>query len=48
MNEQTKNRIAIAVTLLGAVFLLLGVIRGEDTVVWRKAVNVCMECIGLG
>lgn len=48
MSEQVKNRIAIAVTLLGAVFLLLGVIRGEDTVVWRKAVNVCMECIGLG
>ena len=48
MSEQVKNRIAIAVTSLGAVFLLLGVIRGEDTVVWRKAVNVCMECIGLG
>ena len=34
--------------LCAALCLTLGVMRGEDTVVWRKAVNVCMECIGLG
>jgi len=48
MNETTKNRCAAGLILLGLLFLALGVLRGENTVVWRKAVNVCMECIGLG
>ena len=34
--------------VLGGIFLVIGVMRGENTVVWRKAVNICMECIGLG
>lgn len=25
-----------------------GVARGEVQVVFRKAINICMECIGLG
>jgi len=48
MTERRKNLIAAGVTLLGISLLALGILRGEDTVVWRKAVNVCMECIGLG
>lgn len=48
MNDATRNRCAAALMLLGVLFLFLGVLRGEDTVIWRKAVNVCMECIGLG
>nr|WP_051643072.1 CD1871A family CXXC motif-containing protein [Agathobaculum desmolans] len=31
-----------------ALFLVLGVMRGEQEIVFRKAVNICMECIGLG
>lgn len=34
--------------LLALAFVVIGSLRGEDTVVWRKAVNICMECIGLG
>ena len=48
MSERNRTILAAGLTLLGAVCLLLGILRGEDTVVWRKAVNVCMECIGLG
>ena len=36
---------AIAV---GAVLLAAGLWRGEHEVVLRKAVRICMECIGLG
>ena len=39
---------ALALLVLAAVFLAIGVWRGETEVVLRKAVNICMECIGLG
>jgi hypothetical protein len=48
MTEQQKNLFTGILVGLAALCLALGVMRGEDTVVWRKAVNVCMECIGLG
>lgn len=34
--------------VLGAAFVGLGILTGENTVIWRKAIYVCMECIGLG
>ena len=34
--------------VLALALVVIGTLRGEDTVVWRKAVNICMECIGLG
>lgn len=43
-----KNLPAMAILALAAVFLLLGIAGGEAATVYRKAANVCMECIGLG
>lgn len=34
--------------LAGAVFLALGAAQGELAVIWKKAVMICMECIGIG
>ena len=34
--------------LLAAVFMVFGVSRGEMAMVLKKAVNLCLECIGLG
>lgn len=34
--------------LLAAVFVVLGVLREETAVVLQKAVNICLECIGIG
>lgn len=48
MSFLRKNKAAVAVLLMGAVFVAVGVGRGEVEVVFRKAVNICMECIGLG
>ena len=43
-----QNRLALAILVLGAVLTAVGVWRGEAETVFRKAVNICMECIGLG
>lgn len=48
MSFLRKNRSAAAVLLIGVLFVAVGVWRGEVEVVFRKAVNICMECIGLG
>lgn len=40
--------ITTALIVVALAFTVIGMLRGEDTVVWRKAVNICMECIGLG
>ncbi len=46
MKRQTFLTAGLIVLALS--FVVIGTLRGEDTVVWRKAVNICMECIGLG
>lgn len=34
--------------LAGIVLLGIGVYQGQLAVIWRKAVMVCLECIGIG
>ena len=34
--------------LVGATFLLLGIWREEYTIVMEKAINICLECVGIG
>ena len=48
MSFVKRNRTAFALLLLAVRFVALGVWRGEAEVVFRKAVNICLECIGLG
>ena len=48
MSFLKQNRAALLLLLAGAVCVAIGVGRGEAETVFRKAVNICMECIGLG
>ena len=38
----------ILLCIAAAVFILIGITRGEVALVLTKAVNICLECIGLG
>ncbi len=43
-----RNAPALIVLAAGVCMIVLGVARGEMQTVWRKAVNICMECVGIG
>ncbi len=48
MKEKTRNIIALAIIAAGILFVAVGIHRDEVEVVLRKAVNICLECIGIG
>lgn len=43
-----SNGITILLLLIEIVFLFLGIWREEYTIVMEKAINICLECIGIG
>ncbi len=47
MSARGKNLAAAGLLALGLGMMALGLWRGEATVVWRKAAQICLECIGL-
>lgn len=38
----------IGVLILSIALIVLGIFRNEVPVILMKAINICMECIGLG
>ena len=48
MSFLKKNAPALTLLVIAALFLMAGVWREETEQVFRKSVNICMECIGLG
>lgn len=49
LENKTVLRAARLIICAAAVaFIIIGVRRGEVAIVLKKAVNICLECIGLG
>lgn len=46
--KNSKAYAWIAGLLTGVVFLGIGAMQGQFSVIWRKAVMICLECIGIG
>lgn len=45
MKDKLKRYIVLAMSIC---FIAVGSSRGEVKVVLKKAVNICLECIGIG
>ena len=50
LRKQLSKKAAaqILFLLLGLVFLVCGVMRGEADTVLNKAIKLCLECVGIG
>lgn len=48
MKKQYSSWLGIGIALTGAAFMIIGIFRGEMATVLMKAVNICLECIGIG
>ncbi len=48
IRKRSRPLCASLLLLIAAGFIAAGVNRGETLLVFNKAVNICMECIGLG
>lgn len=38
----------VILAIIGILLMVFGIYRGEMSVVFTKAINICMECIGIG
>lgn len=40
--------VGLAAALVGLVMMVYGIDRGEMAVVLKKAIKICLECVGIG
>ena len=47
-SEKKRTLLRIVLIAAAAVFMIVGVFRGDNDSIFRKAVFICMECICIG
>ena len=48
MTERLRRILCVSLLVLGIAMIVVGILRGEAETVFKKAVRICMECIGIG
>jgi len=48
LSIKKRTLLQCGLLLVSALMIVYGVSRGEIETVWSKAINICLECIGLG
>ena len=48
MKQRVPTGVTIALIFVSIACMAFGIYRGEVDTVLNKAINICMECIGLG
>ena len=48
LKHSKRTLLQCTVLVISALMIAYGANRGELETVWNKAVNICLECIGLG
>lgn len=49
MTGKSKVWLLRGIILVAAVLMIIvGILNGEQHTLWQKAVNICLECIGIG
>ena len=43
-----RTYILAGLFVLAAVLIVIGITQGQPTQVLNKAINICLECVGLG
>ena len=46
--KNSNSRAWVLGVLTGTIFLVIGAVQGQLDVIWKKAVMICLECIGIG
>ena len=48
MSPAKRRAAQISLISIGAIMIVFGILGGDLIVVLRKAINICLECIGIG
>ncbi|MBQ7005479.1 MAG: thioredoxin [Clostridia bacterium] len=48
MKKEYSPKSGVLLAIIGAVLMAAGYFRGEVSTVLTKAINICLECIGIG